>query len=64
VFLIFKYFRFVFCRAMCLKFLRIGINFGKDYAELVRLYKLSVVTDRHKLSLCSLYEFHSEPHIS
>jgi len=44
---------------MCLKVLRIGISFGRGYAD----YKVSVVTDRHRLSLYSLYGFHSEPHI-
>jgi hypothetical protein len=63
VFLICKYFRFICFRAICLKVLRIGINFGRGYAELVRPYKASVVTDRHRLSLYSPYGFHSAQHI-
>jgi len=50
-------------RRQRVKLLRIKINYGKGYAELVRLYKVSVVTDRHRLSLYSLHGFHSEPHL-
>jgi hypothetical protein len=63
MFLIFKYFRFICCRAVRLNVLRIAINFGRGYADLMRLYKVSMVTDRHRLSLYSLYGFQSEPHI-
>lgn len=63
VFLNFKYFRFICCRAMCLKVLRIEINFSRGYAEWVRLCNVFVVTDRHRRSLYSLYGFHSEPYI-
>jgi len=46
---------------MCLKVLRIGINFVRGYAELVRIYKVSMLTDRHRLILYFLYGFQSEP---
>ena len=44
VFLIFKYFSFINYRDVCLKVMRMGIIFGRGSTELVRLYRVSVVT--------------------
>jgi hypothetical protein len=63
LFLICKYFRFLFCRAVWLKIMRIRINFVRGYSELVRIYKVSMSTDRQKLILYSPYGFHSKPRI-